>query len=406
MPRPMTPGARRTALAPPPAAAPRRGGKLEIRAPVRGGNGPDSAYGAGGSLPRWAEAWTDTAAGRVLRVKTAPGFRDRLDLLRSRLVRRRERIRVAPGLYAVGAPGADTPVFVTANYKPSFDALRFALIHRDAWLLALDTRGVNVWCAAGKGSFGDEELLRRLRASRLDLVAPRSDLVLPQLGATGVSAWKVARATGRRARVGPVRAADLGAWLDAGFVAAAEMRRVRFGPGERAVLIPREVAARAGLFALALLPALAFAWAAGFGAASGAAGAGPAALAARALSWWAAPAGGLVAGLVAFPLALPLIPFRRFSAKGALLGAAWAAAWLAATRLPPLESAAGALASTALSSWLALEFTGSSTFTSQDAVKRELRIALPLQIGGLALALLALGARLALALADAAGGAR
>ncbi|HOX19111.1 MAG TPA: mercury methylation corrinoid protein HgcA, partial [Spirochaetales bacterium] len=89
----------------------------------------------------------------------------------------------------------------------------------------------------------------------------------------------------------------------------------------------------------------------------------------------------------------------------ALLGAAWSAAWFAAARLPPLESISGALAATSVASYLALNFTGSSSFTGQDAVKRELRIALPLQAGGAVLALLALAARMALALAGAAGGA-
>ena len=59
--------------------------------------------------------------------------------------------RVAPGLYELGSPGPTSPVFVTANYTLSFDALRSALSDADAFILALDTHGVNVWCAAGEG---------------------------------------------------------------------------------------------------------------------------------------------------------------------------------------------------------------------------------------------------------------
>ena len=58
--------------------------------------------------------------------------------------------RVAPGLYALGKPTADSPVFVSANYALSFDALREALAGRDSYILVLDTKGINVWCAAGK----------------------------------------------------------------------------------------------------------------------------------------------------------------------------------------------------------------------------------------------------------------
>ncbi|MEI7673431.1 MAG: mercury methylation corrinoid protein HgcA, partial [Deltaproteobacteria bacterium] len=57
---------------------------------------------------------------------------------------------VDPGLYALGRPGAKSPVFVSANYKMSFDHLRRSLRGRDGWILVLDTVGINVWCAAGK----------------------------------------------------------------------------------------------------------------------------------------------------------------------------------------------------------------------------------------------------------------
>ena len=71
---------------------------------------------------------------------------------------------VDPGLFALGSPDGGSPVLVTANYKMSFDCLREALPGRNVWILVLDTLGINVWCAAGKGTFGTEELLR---ASRL-----------------------------------------------------------------------------------------------------------------------------------------------------------------------------------------------------------------------------------------------
>ena len=66
------------------------------------------------------------------------------------------RFAVDPGLYALRNPGEQAPVLVTANYKMSFDRLRQALPGRDAWILVLDTNGINVWCAAGKGTFATE----------------------------------------------------------------------------------------------------------------------------------------------------------------------------------------------------------------------------------------------------------
>ncbi len=76
--------------------------------------------------------------------------------------------RVEPGLYTLGKPTPDSPVFVSANYTLSFDALRSALAGIDAYILALDTQGINVWCAAGKGTFGTGELVHRIEATALD----------------------------------------------------------------------------------------------------------------------------------------------------------------------------------------------------------------------------------------------
>ena len=56
-------------------------------------------------------------------------------------------------------------MLVTANYKLSFDSLRFALATIDAWLLVTDTRGINVWCAAGKGTFSASEVCEVVRRS-------------------------------------------------------------------------------------------------------------------------------------------------------------------------------------------------------------------------------------------------
>src|SRR3990172_3694474 len=142
------------------------------------------------------------------------------------------------GLYAVQAPSADSPVLVSANYKMSFDRLRSQLAGIDAWILALDTRGINVWCAAGKGTFGTDEIVRRIEATGLAKVVSHRVLILPQLGAPGVAAHEVARRSRFRVVYGTVRARDVQAYLAAGRKATPEMRRVRFGLRERLVVVP------------------------------------------------------------------------------------------------------------------------------------------------------------------------
>lgn len=123
----------------------------------------------------------------------------------------------------MGNPDDGSPVLVTANYKLTFDRLRSQLVARDAWLLVLDTKGVNVGCAAAKGTFGTDEVVRCVEASRLSELVSRRVLVLPQLSAVGVCARDVLERTGFRPVFGPVSATDLPAFLDAG-VKTPEMR--------------------------------------------------------------------------------------------------------------------------------------------------------------------------------------
>lgn len=325
-----------------------------------------------------------TAAAGRSRVPVVPPRLSSTDVLGGLLVRwgfGRSSYRVAPGLYACGAPTPESPVLVTANYKLSFDALRKELAGLDAWLLALDTAGVNVWCAAGKGTFGTAELLRRVAAVRLESVVSHRVLVLPQLGASGVSAHEFAAASPFRIVYGPVRAADLPAFLAAGMRADAAMRRVRFGLAERLAVAPVELAHAWPAFAAAL------ALSAVFPALSG--GLSEAAFLRNAFAFCAP----ILVGTLAFPALLPLLPFRAFALKGAVLGALWSSVPAAVFGWGAAGAAAYALAATAVVSFIALNFTGASTYTNLSGAALEVKFGLPL-----AAAAFAAGAALALAI--------
>ncbi|MBE0596733.1 MAG: carbon monoxide dehydrogenase [Desulfuromonadales bacterium] len=287
----------------------------------------------------------------------------------------RQRYRVAPGLYGVGAPDADAPVLVTANYKMTFDLLRRELAGVSAWLLVLDTKGINVWCAAGKGSFGTQEVITRVQATTLAQVVRHRTLVVPQLGAPGVAAHEVARGCGFRVVYGPVRAKDLPTFLAAGLRATATMRRVTFSPLERLVLTPVELTGmlRSSLWVAATLLLLG--------------GIGPQ-IFSLAAAWHRGGAAvlvhllGVLTGAVLTPVLLPWLPGRAFAAKGALAGAGIAALLLPLllSRGGALTSVAAVLAITAVSSWCAMHFTGATPFTSPSGVEKEMRRAIPLQL--------------------------
>ena len=87
----------------------------------------------------WQDGTVPTAAGDVPRATTTLTTADRNGAWKVRWGIGRMQYTVAPGLYAVGDPTTESPVFVTANYKMSFDRLRAVLAGRDGWILVLDT---------------------------------------------------------------------------------------------------------------------------------------------------------------------------------------------------------------------------------------------------------------------------
>lgn len=298
---------------------------------------------------------------------------------------RRDRYRVDPGLYAVGAPGDDSPVLATANYKYTFDVVRRAIAGLDAWLLVLDTRGINVWCAAGKGRFSTDELCHRVATSGLEHVVTHRTLIVPQLGATGVAAHLVKPSCGFRAVFGPVDASDIPAFVAAGSRATPAMREVPFGTWARTVLAPVELVGMARV-ALWAIPALAVVSMIGpwmSGTLAHTAQALPGALATRGLAAALAFVLGAVTGTVVTPLLLPLIPVRSFWLKGAIMGAITGAVLGAAVMAAAVSGPAGALGlaliSATAAAWGAMNFTGTSTFTSPSGVEAEMRRGIPVQ---------------------------
>jgi acetyl-CoA decarbonylase/synthase complex subunit gamma len=319
--------------------------------------------------------WIETRAGKVPVVPATLSRADRWGGAKAILGLNRMRYAVQPGLYAIGNPGEESPVLATANYKLTFDTLRSNLEGLDAWIMVLDTRGINVWCAAGKGTFGTAEMVERIVRTGLRRTVSHREILAPQLGATGVAAHEVRKRSGFKVIFGPVRASDIPEFLGAGMVATREMRRVRFPLLDRLRLAPVDIGQRLRnmLIVIAVLAAL-----------SG--------LSRSGYSFGAVLTDGLRAGglLLAAYLAanvlglalLPWLPGRSFSFKGFVLGILlFAAALLAgAAGAGLIENAAWALMICSLSSFIVMNFTGCSTYTSLSGVRKEMRIALPLQI--------------------------
>ena len=327
----------------------------------------------------FVSGFVDTPAGKLPRVSSALVWRDNWSSFKARWGVGRMEYKVDPGLYALGTPDDKSLVFISANYKMSFDRLRSALTGRSGWILVLDTKGINVWCAAGKGTFGTEELVRRIESSGLKNIISHRRLILPQLGAPGVAAHKVKQISGFNVQYGPISAEDLPAYLDAGFKATEQMRIKTFSLKERAVLIPIELVEAMKAY---LIMAAVFFIISGLG--------GPAGFWENAGSFGLFAALALlcaiIGGAVLNPLLLPYLPGRAFSIKGFSIGIFIALILLylrninLSVRPERIEAVAWLLIIPALSGYLAMNFTGCSTYTSLSGVKREIHWALPLEI--------------------------
>lgn len=290
---------------------------------------------------------------------------------------------VPPGLYALGTPDPMSPILVTANYKLSFDHLRSAAVGLDVWILVLDTAGVNVWCAAGKGTFGTDELVRRVASADLGRVVVHRRLIVPQLGAPGIAAHEVVARSGFEVVWGPVLAEDVPDFLANGMEATPSMRRRRFGFRDRLAVIPVELVAALKI----AIPVIAFLLL--FGGLAGKGGFVAGALE-QGITGVLVVLAAVVAGAVVVPALLPWIPPRPFALKGALVGLPLVAAVLWSRWPEPagdnwiFEASGWLMVGTAVAAFVAMNFTGASTFTSPSGVKREMRLALPIEVVALA----------------------
>jgi hypothetical protein len=309
-------------------------------------------------------------------VSTKLNLKDFLGAVMVRWGFNRDKYRITPGLYAVGKPVQESDIFVTANYKLSFDSLRKNLDGVNGWLLILDTNGVNVWCAAGKGTFGTKELVSRIKLVSLEKIVNHKRLILPQLGATGVAAHKIREETGFNVQYGPVRASDIKKFISNGYRSDKEMRSVTFGFKDRMKLIPNDfmygkyylLGAMAVLFLI-----------------SGMSGDG---ITYRNFSNVGGPVIlrvflAYISGIVITPMFLPYIPGHYFSLKGFFSGALLFFILLllkfAGDNYIVILSWFFLIA--AISSFLAMNFTGSTTYTSLSGVRKEMKISIPLQLG-------------------------
>lgn len=252
-----------------------------------------------------------TEAGNIDIIDTELKQSDRIKNLGILFGWKRDNYMIKPGIYAIGNPTASSPVIVSCNYKYTFDLVRKELEGVDCWLLILNTFGVNVWCAAGKGTFGTQELIISIAAVKLDKITNHKVLIVPQLGASGINSHEVKKTTGYRIIFGPVQAKDLKEFISNRFKATEEMRRVPFNFKDRLKLTPLQFIQNIKyysivpniLFIINLIAMKNFN------------------IALNNAVYQSIPfIIGIGIATIVFPLLLPALPFRSFSLNGVMLG--------------------------------------------------------------------------------------
>jgi ubiquinone/menaquinone biosynthesis C-methylase UbiE len=119
--------------------------------------------------------------------KSFNGIRAKLQILRCLLTGQIDHIPIEPGIYRSGQPTEKSPIILTANYIYTYIRVMKDLKGINAWVLCVDSRGINVWCAARGGDFGNKQVIEAIEATDILKSTVKKILILPQLSAGGVS---------------------------------------------------------------------------------------------------------------------------------------------------------------------------------------------------------------------------
>jgi NAD-dependent dihydropyrimidine dehydrogenase PreA subunit len=144
-----------------------------------------------------------------------------------------------PGLRKIGNPDKSSPVIVTANFELTVRKVIKTLNHDklDTWLLVANTKGINVWCAAGGDNFSTDTIISVLKSSKIAEFVDHKKLILPQLCASGVNIHSLKKRSGWQGHFGPVEIKHLSAWLASGKPnPPAKHRKVYFPCKDRLVM--------------------------------------------------------------------------------------------------------------------------------------------------------------------------
>jgi ubiquinone/menaquinone biosynthesis C-methylase UbiE len=119
--------------------------------------------------------------------KKFKGLHSQLRIYRCLFTGQIDHVPIEPGIYQSGHPNENSPIIVTANYEYTYIKVMRSLKGVDAWVLCVDSNGINVWCAARGNDFGNSQLIEAIEATGIHKITMKKKLILPQLSAGGVA---------------------------------------------------------------------------------------------------------------------------------------------------------------------------------------------------------------------------
>jgi acetyl-CoA decarbonylase/synthase complex subunit gamma len=123
-------------------------------------------------------------------------------------------IQMSPGLYRLGNPGPDSPVFLTVNFSLTYFTLTSYLeaTGEPCYLLLADTEGLSVLTAVASGKLSETTVKEAVQKAGLENVVSHRTLIIP--GYAAPLSGKIEDATGWKVLVGPRDAAEVGEFLE------------------------------------------------------------------------------------------------------------------------------------------------------------------------------------------------
>jgi len=135
---------------------------------------------------------------------------------------------VVPGLRRIGTPDRDSPVVVTGNFHLTVRRVEKALTSQNCYLLVVQSKGINVWCASAGGEMNTHSIIAALKTSDIASLVDHRELILPQLSAPGIDTELLRKVSGWKGKWGPIYASSLPELFVNGHTKTQEKRRVRF----------------------------------------------------------------------------------------------------------------------------------------------------------------------------------